>query len=613
MLVFFYDENEYDELMDSIKIVSYIIAAAIPALAIYLVFLLDLFGTGKFSTVLAALIWGALFAFNLSRFVNNQALGSIGYENVTRFSAPVIEEVFKSAILLYFVTRPRFRYIVDGAVYGFAVGIGFAVMENFYYIKDLQANAALTVAISRVLSASLMHATASALVGIMLGRLRRSQLPGPAKYVWPLVGILGAIIIHMFYNNVVQIESLGASLLLLLGIGIGLGGSVVIAYSINKGLEEEKRHFAETLGLDVGVTRAERKVVQELGSNVIEDMLTELGDYIGKEKVEPVRQLLVIQANIGILSNNLRAPASQRMKEAWQKEIADLRSESDKVRKKLGLYAMSLLRNVFPVNDVEMWEVLSGQIADYDPSHVYKFDLFINMSQVVHTFTAEQLEIWGERLKKMEIFSLVDIVELDSLSRAIVERSFSDGEIIFRQGDEGDAMYMIESGGINIYVDDKFIRTYKPGNVVGDFALFDGQPRSATAKANGDLQVIILRRNHVNMFVNTRPHVIKAILGFLAERLRYTTGIIEDAVGRTVAIAQGDYGKLFQWEPAPAPMTTAALAAAANNPMHTTMDLRNIVGGGTQQLGGAFAKLAVALERREKALEDKVKKAKTSP
>ena len=110
---------------------------------------------------------------------------------------------------MYFIQRPRFRYIVDGAVYGFAAGIGFAVRENFFYLNGLTTeDAALGLAISRVLSASLMHATASSMVGIAFGRLRRSQGRWAQRAIWPLSGIIVAIIIHLIYNNAVQIEGL---------------------------------------------------------------------------------------------------------------------------------------------------------------------------------------------------------------------------------------------------------------------------------------------------------------------------------------------------------------------------------------------------------------------
>ena len=58
--------------MNSIQLISFGIAAIIPFLAIYLIFLLDMFGTGKHNTVLICLLWGFIFAFQFSFIINNQ-------------------------------------------------------------------------------------------------------------------------------------------------------------------------------------------------------------------------------------------------------------------------------------------------------------------------------------------------------------------------------------------------------------------------------------------------------------------------------------------------------------------------------------------------------------
>ncbi|HLY24939.1 MAG TPA: PrsW family glutamic-type intramembrane protease, partial [Aggregatilineales bacterium] len=124
------------------SVIAYIIAIAVPLFAIYMIFALDLFGTGKGSTVLIAFAWGALGAFTLALIINNWTndwlTATIGpdaaYTTVVTRSAPIVEEILKSLVLIYLVFQPRFRYIVDGAVYGFATGIGFSVTENLFYL-----------------------------------------------------------------------------------------------------------------------------------------------------------------------------------------------------------------------------------------------------------------------------------------------------------------------------------------------------------------------------------------------------------------------------------------------------------------------------------------------
>src|SRR5258708_23448598 len=213
-------------------IISYIIAIAVPAFAIYMIFALDLYGTGKGSTVLIALIWGAVGAFGLAYVINSAIIPYTGFVILATRLAPFIEESLKAVILVYFVGQPRFRYIVDGAVYGFAVGIGFAVSENFLYLSSLPANGngTLVLAIIRVLSSSLMHATASAIVGISLGHLRRSR--NSSHVACSLGGIAIPITLHLIFNNL--LTKLHGTALLLLAIAIGRCSGFGIEFQNNQ-------------------------------------------------------------------------------------------------------------------------------------------------------------------------------------------------------------------------------------------------------------------------------------------------------------------------------------------------------------------------------------------
>jgi CRP-like cAMP-binding protein/RsiW-degrading membrane proteinase PrsW (M82 family) len=523
-------------------LIAYIIAIVVPAIAIYAIFLLDLFGTGKGTTVMACVSWGATCAFGLAYVLNTATIDSfnLNFETVSTRTAPVIEECLKALILLYFIQRPRFRYFVDGAIYGFGAGIGFAMSENIFYIYQNSSDAALGLAVSRVLSASLMHATASAVVGIALGLSRRASFRN--KLFITLGGLFFAIVVHFIYNNLLYQLEPGLTLLIV-AIGIGLGGGMLIGVFMNWGLNEEKKRFSETLSLSSGVTDAERRAVQQLGSEGIEDILEDMAAKFGEKKADLIRQLFVIQANIGILKNNLKSPVGDRLRDAWQEEINGLRAEMDSIRGRLGAYTMTLLRSLLPDDDDDeevMWTDFNHKVAHYDPTHVHSFDLFVAASEAAGTVAPGELERISNRLKKMEIFKNVEQSDLDNLSRAINKRRFSHGEMLFDKGDTGDAMYLIDRGYIDIFTldtdgNEKLLRTYQAGDVVGELALLDGQPRSARARANGSLSVMILRRNHFDMFIRSRPKVILAVLQFLADRVRYTTeAVTTDPLTRNI-------------------------------------------------------------------------------
>src|SRR5258708_30033 len=464
-------------------IISYLIAIAVPAFSIYMIFALDLFGTGKGSTVLIALAWGAIGAFGLAYLINSAIVPYTGFDVLTTRLAPFVEETLKAVVLVYFVQHPRFRYIVDGAVYGFAVGIGFAVSENFLYLSSLPAggNGSLVLAISRVLSSSLMHATASAIVGISLGHLRRSRRA--SKVIWSFGGIAIAIILHLIFNNL--LTRLEGTALLLVAIAIGVGGGLVIAFEINQGIAEEKKRFKETLDFHIGVSTGERQAVQQLGGTAMEEILQELAGFFGDDKIESIRRLLVIQANMGILENNLSSPVSPRLRKAWEEEIAQLRHETDEIRNELGVYVMSFLRGVFPPDENAPTSTFTQGMASSDPNVVHTFDIFTTASKLAQTLTPERLEATADLLRAIEFFHDVSPADLENLSRAIIPRNYTDGQIIFNEGQAGDSMYLIEEGYIDLYTkvdgEDRLLRTCRVGEEVAELALLEGRPRSPQA------------------------------------------------------------------------------------------------------------------------------------
>lgn len=530
-----------------IALLAYVIALLIPALAFYLIRALDLFKTSHTQTVLICALWGALVAYPLASLVNGGLHSLFGAALVITLLAPLIEEALKALVLLYYTRQPSFHYFVDGAVYGFSVGIGFSMVENIVYLGS---SPSLSLAITRVLSTSLMHAMASGVVGISLGRLRRTR-----SRVLPLLGIGSAFAVHILYNNVVN--TLTGVTLLIVAVGIGISGAAVIAAQIIYGLRQEKEQFSQTLGLERDVSVGERQAIQRLGGASIEAIMQELRGTFGEENVALIRRLLVTQANIGILENNLTAPnVSPRLREAWEGEIALRQSESQELRRQMSRSVLTYLSSQFPAHDPTTWAYLQEQFARHDPTMVHTFDMFMRMTELAQDFTAEQLEGRAERLSRIDIFRQVSMADLENLSRAIEVANYDDGVLLFDKGDDGDAMYLIEGGAIAVYALDhshheKHLRTFGVGQVVGDFAVLDGEKRSARARAQGALSVLVLRREVFQMFIQSRPQVILAVLAVLADRARYTTRTVELTLQTLSNIAQGDYAPAAAPQPVP--------------------------------------------------------------
>ena len=341
------------------NIIALVIATIIPLVVLYIIYTLDLYKTGTFRYVLMCFAWGGA-AFAGAYFTNRYIYthGLVTRENIQRFSAPVVEEILKALILIYLVRRPNFTYFVDGAIYGFAAGIGFAVFENYEYILASSSSAGLGLAISRVISTNLIHASATALVGVALGLSRFRRPLG--KLALLLGGLLAAMLLHMAFNNLVtRVES---GMLLLYSAVIGLGAVGLIAFTIFKGLAQEKAWIEEKLGSADRVTKQEAAYVNRLAD--VTEMLKPLEKFFGPDKMPQVERFLVIQARLGILRKTLDKLNDEKMHRAVEKQMQDLRAEMDTIRKNLGAYNMLHLRGILPSEANPLWDRMGQLISE---------------------------------------------------------------------------------------------------------------------------------------------------------------------------------------------------------------------------------------------------------
>ena len=115
--------------------------------------------------------------------------------------------------------------------------------------------------------------------------------------------------------------------------------------------------------------------------------------------------------------------------------------------------------------------------------------------------------------------------------------TFRDGQVIFAEGANGDWMYVVESGEVEISkkVDGRriVIETLKPGNIFGEMAYIDKAPRSATATAKGETEVGIVDRQFFDRQYDKLSADFQQILKTVASRLRKTTAKLVEALKET--------------------------------------------------------------------------------
>jgi CRP-like cAMP-binding protein len=122
---------------------------------------------------------------------------------------------------------------------------------------------------------------------------------------------------------------------------------------------------------------------------------------------------------------------------------------------------------------------------------------------------------------------------LESLAGRLRRRRFRRNEVIFHQGDPGDALHIVANGAVKILLpsgegDEAIIATLRPGDFFGELALLDGAPRSATAAALEQSDTLVLPRDVFIGLLDTLPGLRDALLAGLAHELRRLTGHVEE-------------------------------------------------------------------------------------
>jgi CRP-like cAMP-binding protein len=138
-----------------------------------------------------------------------------------------------------------------------------------------------------------------------------------------------------------------------------------------------------------------------------------------------------------------------------------------------------------------------------------------------------------ESLRRCALFEGCDAATLEGVARQLRRRRFRRNEVIFHQGDPGDALHVVASGAIKIVLpsaegDEAIIATLRPGDFFGELAILDGAPRSATAVALETCETLALPRVTFHELLDRDPGLRDALLGGLAHELRRLTSHVEE-------------------------------------------------------------------------------------
>ena len=144
-----------------------------------------------------------------------------------------------------------------------------------------------------------------------------------------------------------------------------------------------------------------------------------------------------------------------------------------------------------------------------------------------------------ERLRQVNLFKNFTNAKLENLSKKIKIEKIPNGKNVITQGEEGTRFYIVKKGLVDIFVKDKYIRTMNENEYLGERALFFKEPRSATAKAHGDVEVYYLEKDDFETVIE------KNLKDYLKDRLYLQDNTVQlNDLIYYMKLGSGSYGNV---------------------------------------------------------------------
>jgi CRP/FNR family cyclic AMP-dependent transcriptional regulator len=148
-----------------------------------------------------------------------------------------------------------------------------------------------------------------------------------------------------------------------------------------------------------------------------------------------------------------------------------------------------------------------------------------------------------DTLRHVPLFESLDDEAAKELCKLIETLDCPARQVLFRAGDVGDAMYVIERGKVRIYVQatdghEVTLTELGRGDFFGEMVLLDGQRRSANAIVADNARLAVLSREHFLSFMRSTPDVALKMLTAVANRLRHTDELLRHSATRNVNVEE---------------------------------------------------------------------------
>jgi len=311
-----------------------------------LLVLLDSFKLVSLRSVLIALLAGAAAALAGAQ-LNGWLLDATAVSPalVSRYVAPPVEEALKAVWVVLLLRRGRVGFLVDAAILGFAVGAGFALVENVEYLRALAGRGAVLWLV-RGLGTAVLHGATTAIFAILAKGLADRHPEHPLAVLAP--GYLVAVVIHSGYNHQLLPPALSAAVLL-----VGLPLLVTAIFERSEGRTREWLGVGLDTDLEVVETIASGQALETR----IGHYLRSLREHFPGEVVADMLCLLRIQAELSIRAKGLLLAREAGLETAIGDDVRDRLSELRYLERSIGRTGLLAMKPVVRQDARALWQV----------------------------------------------------------------------------------------------------------------------------------------------------------------------------------------------------------------------------------------------------------------
>ena len=308
--------------------------------------LLDSFKLVSLRAVVLTIVVGFAVAW-LALVINTWCLSVWSGEpkHYSRYVAPMIEETLKAAYILYLIISKRVGFLVDAAIYGFAIGAGFAAIENVYFLNALN-DANIILWLVRGLGTAIMHGGTTAIVGIIVqGVVERTSTHRVTAY---LPALVVAILIHSFFNHFFLPPVLSTIVLLM--------ALPVMVVAVFRQSERATRNWLG-VGLDTDVEMMRSLTDGSFAESHIGEYLKTLKDKFPGEVVADMLCLVRIHTELSIKAKAMLMLNEAGFKPEPDPEVKAKFQELKYLEKSIGRTGQLALLPVMHTSTRDLWQL----------------------------------------------------------------------------------------------------------------------------------------------------------------------------------------------------------------------------------------------------------------